>query len=261
LDPRVADAVADHYRPQGPSEAAPSAPLTVAVALADKMDTIACFFSVGEKPTGSRDPFALRRAALGVIRIVLDNRLRLPLGRLLDASAYAGEGVTAFFAERLKVLLRERGARHDLVDAVFALGDDDLTRVVARIEALGAFLAADDGINLLAAYKRAGNILNAEARKGPLPTGQSGRPAAPPEEAALYDALGTITPKVAAALGLEDFAAALTDLASLRGPVDAFFDSVLVNSPVAAERDNRLRLLGEVRSAMGQVADFSLVSG
>ncbi len=171
-DARVAEAIRDHYRPQGPSEAAPTAPVTMAVALADKMDTILAFLSIGEAPTGSRDPFALRRAGLGVIRIVLENRLRLPLGRIIEASPYPGEGVADFFVDRLKVLLRERGARHDLVDAVFALGDDDLTRVVARIEALARFLAHEDGADLLAAYKRAGNILRAEARKQPLTDGE-----------------------------------------------------------------------------------------
>ena len=260
-DARVTEAIRDHYRPQGPSEAAPTAPVTIAVALADKMDTILAFFSIGEAPTGSRDPFALRRAGLGVIRIVLENRLRLPLGRMIHASPYPGEGVADFFADRLKVLLRERGARHDLVDAVFALGDDDLTRVVARIDALAGFLAHEDGADLLAAYKRAGNILRAEARKQPLPDGKPVRPAAPAEEAALYDALRDGRPRLEAALAAEDYTAALEALASLRRPLDAFFDGVLVNSAVAAERDNRLRLLGEVRETMGLVADFSRVSG
>jgi glycyl-tRNA synthetase beta chain len=261
VDEAVAAAVADHYRPQGPSDEAPTAPVTMAVALADKMDTILGFFSIGEKPTGSRDPFALRRAALGVIRIILENRLRLSLGEIISASQYPGEGVIGFFAERLKVLLRDQGARHDLVDAVFALGDDDLTRVVARVEALGGFLGSENGANLLAGYKRASNILAAESRKGRLPSGAATRPAGPAQEGALFDALREVGPKVAAELDREDFAAALAALASLRGPVDAFFDAVLVNSPAAAERDNRLRLLAEVRDAMGQVADFSLVSG
>jgi glycyl-tRNA synthetase beta chain len=260
-DARVAEAIRDHYRPQGPSEATPTAPVTVAVALADKMDTILAFFSIGEAPTGSRDPFALRRAGLGVIRIILENRLRLPLGLVIEASPYPGQGVSGFFAERLKVLLRERGARHDLVDAVFALGDDDLTRVVARIDTLAAFLASEDGADLLAAYKRAGNILNAEARKQPLPDGHPIRPSAPAEEAALFDALRDNRPRLEAALSAEDYDAALEALASLRGPVDAFFDGVLVNSAVATERDNRLRLLGEVRETMGRAADFSRVSG
>jgi glycyl-tRNA synthetase beta chain len=256
----VAAAIRDHYRPQGPSEPPPSAPVTVAVALADKMDTILAFFSIGEAPTGSRDPYALRRAALGVVRIMLENRLRLPLGRMIEASPYSGDGVTAFFADRLKVLMRDRGARHDLVDAVFALGDDDILRVVSRIDALAAFLATDDGGNLLSAFKRAGNILNAEARKGPLPGGSPGRPSDPPEEAALFDALAASRPEIEAALAEENFAAALAVMSHLRAPVDAFFDGVLVNSPVPAERENRLRLLSEVRAVMGQAADFSLIS-
>jgi glycyl-tRNA synthetase beta chain len=262
LDAAIADAIADHYKPQGPSEAVPRAPVSVAVALADKMDTILGFFAIGEKPTGSRDPFALRRAALGAIRILLENGLRLPLADLIAASPYSGEGVAAFFAERFKVMLREAGARYDLVDAVFALGDDDLVRVAARIEALAAFLAGDDGANLLAGYKRAGNILNAEARKGPLPDGPAERlEGAPAQEADLIAALGSARPQVAAALEREDFAGALAALAALRAPVDAFFDHVLVNSPDQGERANRLRLLGEVRGAMAEVADFSLVSG
>jgi glycyl-tRNA synthetase beta chain len=233
----------------------------VAVAIADKMDAILAFFSIGETPTGSRDPFALRRAALGVIRIVLENGLRLPLREVLSASGFNGAGVIEFFAERLKVSLRERGARHDLVDAVFALGDDDLVRVVTRVEALSEFLATDDGANLLAAFRRAGNILNAEARKGELPSGPPERPAGPAEEAALFDALEVCRPRVRTALAEEDFVATLSALAGLRGPVDAFFDRVLVNSPVPDERENRLALLQQVREAMGQAADFSLVSG
>ena len=256
----IAAAIRDHYRPQGPSEQAPVAPASVAVALADKIDTILAFFSIGEKPTGSRDPFALRRAALGVIRIVLENGLRLPLGEMMSASDFPTEGVRDFFGDRLKVALREKGARHDLVDAVFALGDDDLVRVVARLEALSAFLTTEDGANLLAAFKRAGNILNQEARKGPLPQGAAVRPEGPLQERALFDALVACRPKLEAALAEERFATALAALAALRGPVDAFFDAVLVNSNNAAERDNRLKLLGEVRTVMGAVADFSRVS-
>ncbi|MBN9320414.1 MAG: glycine--tRNA ligase subunit beta, partial [Caulobacterales bacterium] len=158
LDPEVAAAIQDHYRPQGPSDAVPTAPVSIAVALADKLDTLVGFFAIDEKPTGSKDPFALRRAALGVIRIILDNGLRIPVHPEL----------TAFFADRLKVLLRDQGKRHDLVDAVFALGDDDLVRIVARVEALDAFLKTEDGANLLAGYRRASNILKAEEKKGPL---------------------------------------------------------------------------------------------
>jgi glycyl-tRNA synthetase beta chain len=260
LDPALAAAIRDHYRPQGPSEEPPSAPVSIAVALADKMDSILAFFSIGEAPTGSRDPFALRRAALGVVRIVLENQIRLPLGQVIGASPYSGDGVMAFFADRLKVVLRERGARHDLVDAVFALGDDDVLRVVSQIEALAAFLATDNGDNLLTAFKRAGNILNAEARKGPLPEGLPLRPSAPVEEAALFDALSATRPKIEAALAKEEYVGALSVMSGLRMSIDAFFDAVLVNSPAPEERDNRLRLLNEVRAVMGQVADFSLVS-
>lgn len=261
LDEAVAAAISDHYRPQGPGDRTPSAPTAMAVALADKMDTILGFFAIGEAPTGSRDPYALRRAALGVIRIILENRLRLPLREIIAASPFSGEGAVQFFAERLKVVLRERGARHDLVDAVFALGDDDLTRVVDRVEALGGFLGSENGANLLAGYKRAGNILNAESKKGPLPDGDPARPEGPAEEIALFDALSHGRPEIGASLDSEDYDAAFTALAALRAPVDAFFDGVLVNSPVAAERDNRLRLLGWVRGVMREAADFSLVSG
>jgi glycyl-tRNA synthetase beta chain len=344
----VAEAIGEQYRPAGPSDEVPDAPLAMAIAMADKLDTLVGFFAVGEKPTGSRDPYALRRAALGLIRIMLKSDVRLPIraavqdwyrslktyaapGRAVYASAarttgWLGVGwdapggametyldeletaliseaayviavdedrpvafdrtaivarppsqpviyrfraarevaaeVTAFLVERLKVLLRDQGARHDLVDAVFALGDDDLVRIMRRIEALGRFLATPDGANLLAAYKRASNILAAEAKKGPLPSGPpSLLPGAAPEEAALIRSLDGALPKVELALEAEDFAAAMAALAAMRAPVDGFFDKVLVNSDKAGERENRLKLLGEVRALMGQVADFSQVSG
>ena len=259
LDPEIADAIRDHYRPQGPGDAVPTAPLSVAVALADKLDTLVGFFAIDEKPTGSKDPYALRRAALGVIRIILENDARIGLGSL------ASSDLLAFFADRLKVALKDQGKRGDLVDAVFApidgKADDDLVRIVARVEALTGFLATEDGTNLLQGYKRAANILKAEEKKGPLPTGEPTRAAAPAEEGALFDALTAAGPKLDAALTAEDFTGAMTALAALRGPVDAFFDKVLVNSDVAAERDNRLRLLTLVQTAMGRVADFSLVTG
>jgi glycyl-tRNA synthetase beta chain len=245
------------------------------VALADKLDTLVGFFSANEKPTGSRDPFALRRSALGVIRIVLQGRIRLPLGiayQMADENyrpQVAGIGRTdesddllAFFADRLKVLLREQGERHDLVDAVFALGDDDLVRIVSKVGVLSAFLATEDGKNLLAGYKRAVNILKAEEKKGALPIGEPAElKGAPPEEAGLIAAVGHMQIEVGKALEREDFAAAMSELAALRPAVDAFFDKVLVNSDVEAERDNRLRLLAKVRDAMGRVADFSQVTG
>jgi len=275
LDALVADAIRDHYRPQGPSDAVPTAPVSIAVALADKLDTLVGFFSCNEKPTGSRDPFALRRAALGVIRTVLETKLRFGLTDLIhranapfEARSTVAEGadpaadLIAFFADRLKVLLRDQGKRHDLVDAVFVLGDDDLVRIVARVEAIDAFLRTDDGANLLAGYKRATNILKAEEKKAPLPTGAAVRlTGAPVEEIALLTALDAAEPAVDAALAGEDFAAAMRALADLRAPVDGFFDKVLVNADDAAERENRLRLLMRVRGAMGRVADFSQVVG
>ncbi len=294
LDGEIADAIRDHYRPQGPGDAVPTAPLSVAVALADKLDTLVGFWAINEKPTGSKDPYALRRAALGVIRVLLEGRFRISLfdavdpafvrlddqidarelakkqaagGSFLHARSLVGDGKTRhrdlldFFADRLKVALKDQGKRGDLVDAVFALGDDDLVRIVARVEALSSFLATDDGANLLAGYKRAANILKAEEKKGPLPTGAPSKVAQPAEEGALFAALETLAPKLDTALAAEDFTGAMTALAGLRAPVDAFFDKVLVNSDVPAERENRLRLLQQVQVSMGRVADFSLVTG
>jgi glycyl-tRNA synthetase beta chain len=259
LDAAVCDAVRDHYKPVGPSDSVPTAPVSVAVALADKLDTLIGFFSVDEKPTGSKDPYALRRAALGVIRIILDNRLRIGLNAVTGAVS-ADLGV--FFADRLKVLLREQGKRHDLVDAVFALGDDDLVRIVDRVQAIDAFLKTDDGANLLAGYRRATNILKAEEKKGPLPTGEAkSMPEAPDEETFLLAALRLALPDLKIELENEQFTEALGTLAQLRSPVDAFFDKVLVNAEDAAVRQNRLRLLAQVRDAMGLVADFSLIAG
>ena len=280
LDPEVADAIRWHYRPLGPTDDVPVQAVAATVALADKLDTLVSFFAIDEKPTGSRDPYALRRAALGVIRILLQTRTRLPLAaavsaaratwsetatlrahRTVDVLSLETE-VLEFFADRLKVLLREQGERHDLVDAVFALGDDDLVRIVSRVNALSGFLATEDGKNLLAGYKRAVNILKAEEKKGALPTGEPQEMAgAPPEEAGLVNAVGHMEIEVGKALEKEDFRAAMGELAALRPAVDAFFDKVLVNSTVEAERDNRLRLLAKVRDAMGRVADFAQVTG
>jgi glycyl-tRNA synthetase beta chain len=259
----VAQAISEHYRPQGPSDVTPRAPLAISVALADKLDSLIGFFAIGEAPTGSRDPFALRRAALGVIRIILENGLRLPLSTLLTdiAGDAPPAGLVAFFADRLRVSLRDQGGRADLADAVFALGDDDLVRIIARIDALAAFLASPDGANLLAGFKRASNILAAEAKKGPLPEGAPVSVAAPPEQAALFEAWRLGAPAVAAALADEDFSGAMGALARLREPVDAFFEKVLVNSAVAEERTNRLRLLTAVRNLMLSVADFGAVTG
>lgn len=276
----IADAVRDHYKPQGPADTVPTAPVTVAVALADKLDTLVGFFAIDEKPTGSKDPFALRRAALGILRLILNNEIRLGLTndafapatalitkqgkveRQVDRLSLSSE-LASFFVDRLTVLLRDQGQRHDLVAAVFALGDDDLVRIVRRVEALAAFLATDDGANLLAGYKRASNILRAEEKKGPIPTGmvQTGLPNQPEAETTLAFAVGAARTAVEAALETEDFAAAMTALARLRAPVDRFFDDVLVNSDIPAERENRLKLLGQVRDVMGQVADFGQIAG
>jgi glycyl-tRNA synthetase beta chain len=258
LPDAVSDAVRDHYKPVGPSDSVPSAPVSVTVALADKLDTLIGFFAIDEKPTGSKDPYALRRAALGVIRIILESGLRIPLSRVTGFSADLG----AFFADRLKVALRDQGKRHDLVDAVFALGDDDLVRVVQKVEAIDAFLKTEDGANLLAGYRRATNILKAEEKKGPLPTGDAkSMPGAPDEETFLLAALRLALPDLRIELDNEQFTEALGTLAQLRSPVDAFFDKVLVNAEDAAVRQNRLRLLAQVRDAMGLVADFSLIAG
>ncbi len=275
----VADAVRDHYKPVGPSDDVATAPVTVAVALADKLDTLVGFFAIDERPTGSKDPYALRRAALGVIRLLSGAGARIPLRRSIrqanhihsaaeggfrgsDADAYSRD-LLAFFADRLKVLLRDEGRRHDLVDAVFALGDDDLVRIVARVEALSDFLATEDGANLLAGYTRATNILKAEEKKGaavPAPgEAPSERAGSPPEQVALQEALRTALSQVQPQLASEDFAGAMASLAALRRPVDAFFDKVLVNDPDPEVRLDRLRLLNQVREAADRVADFSLI--
>jgi len=274
LPEMIADAVRDHYKPVGPGDSVPSAPVSLAVAIADKVDTLAGFFAIEDRPTGSKDPYALRRAALGMIRILLENGLRVPLQSTFDrAIQQVAPNVPdiilltrtlllAFFADRLKVLLRDQGKRHDLVDAVFALGDDDLVRIVDRIEALDRFLKTDDGANLLAGYRRAANILKAEEKKGPLPVGEArSLPGAPPEEEILLMAIRVALPDLRAELQNEQFTEALGTLAQLRAPVDAFFDKVLVNAEDVATRQNRLRLLIQVRDAMGLVADFSLIAG
>ena len=214
------------------------------------------FFAAGEKPTGSGDPFALRRAALGVIRILLENGLRLPL--------QVSDDLLSFFADRLKVALREKGVRHDLIDAVFALGgEDDLVRLVARVEALQAFLKTEDGTNLLAGYKRAANILKAEEKKdGKTFVGavdQSKLTEAP--EKALFAALQRAKTRIAPALKEENFAEAMRHLAALRVPVDAFFESVKVNAEDAKIRENRLHLLAALRAAIHQIGDFSKIEG
>jgi glycyl-tRNA synthetase beta chain len=263
----VAAAIAEHYAPRGPDDRCPTAPLSVVVALADKLDTLVGFFGKGIRPTGSKDPFALRRAALGVVRLIIENGLRLPLRQAFDAAA-RGHGLAgdqpellAFFVDRLEVYLRGKGVRHDLVAAVFALGDDDLVRLLARVEALGSFLRSEDGRNLLVAYRRASNIVGIEEKRDGK--AYAGEPQAEllrePEEQALAKALAAAHRRIASAIAAEDFAAAMRALAELRGPVDAFFDRVLVNVDDAPLRVNRLLLLGRIRSALGAVADFSLI--
>ncbi|MEN9925212.1 MAG: hypothetical protein RL268_1338 [Pseudomonadota bacterium] len=277
----VADAIRDHYKPVGQGDEVPTAPVTVAVALADKLDTIRSFFAIDEKPTGSKDPFALRRAALGIIQIVTANGLRLGIG----------EGdVLAFFADRLKVQQREAGVRHDLIDAVFALGgEDDLVRLLARVHALQSFVGTEDGANLLAGYKRAANILKKEnwtGQDGRIPRDGEEDPFAmvddpdvafaareraavqgalsyqpEPAEAALIEALNAAAPRAAAAVAEEDFAGAMAALATLRAPIDAFFNDVTVNDADPAKRAARLDLLSAFRAAVHKVADFSRIEG
>lgn len=270
LDGDVADALAAHYRPQGPGDEAPDAPVSVVAALADKFDTLAGFFSIDERPTGSRDPFALRRAALGIVRIVLENGLRLPLREAIAAALEGygadegGETLFAFFEDRLKAHLRERGARHDLVSAVFALGDeDDLTRLMARVAFLERFVDEEDGANLLAACKRAGSILAIEEKKDSTSYGADADPSAFAVEAerALHEALERASTAATRAIEAEDFSAATQALATLRAPVDRFFDEVTVNAEDAALRANRLRLLAGIRAATAGVADFSRIEG
>ena len=275
LGDAVADAIRDHYKPVGAGDDVPTAPVSVAVALADKLDTLRSFFAIDEKPTGSKDPFALRRAALGIIRLITENDLRFGVaeGELLD-----------FFADRLKVQQKEAGVRHDLIDAVFALGgEDDLVRLLARVHALQAFVQTDDGANLLAGYKRANNILKKEdfdadgiehtGDEDPLENVDdpdmaevyAARTVADytpePAEQALRDALDGAAPKASAAIEAEDFAGAMAALASLRAPIDAFFNDVTVNDSDPVKRKERLGLLGRFRAAVHKVADFSRIEG
>ena len=268
----VADAIRDHYAPKGPGDAVPAAPVSIAVALADKLDQLAGFFAIGEKPTGSGDPYALRRAGLGVIRIIRENALHL---RLLPLIETAGHGlhhhgvhpvppreVMDFLAERLRVQLRAEGARHDVLAAVFAAGaDDDLTRLLARTDAVAALLGTEDGANLLTAYRRAANILRIEARKdGPFDSPPDATLLREVAELDLNQALG-VTHAVSHKLEQEDFAGAMTDLARLRAPLDAFFAKVTVNAPEPDLRRNRLCLLHRVQATMDRVADFSRLEG
>lgn len=321
LPDAVAEAIRDHYKPVGQGDEVPTAPITVAVSLADKLDILACFFVGDLLPTGSKDPFALRRSALGVIELLQANSLRVNLeepfvksmanvsarvrahegakrfDELVKARQAAGDPMSLeeyerqrelmrdrlvapeeikkfeehghdaidklldFFADRLKVQQREAGVRHDLIDAVFALGgEDDLVRLLARVKALQAFVETEDGRNLLAGYKRAANILKKE---GGVPAGASAVPDYAPEaaESALIAALEDAEPKATAAIEAEDFAAAMSALASLRGPIDAFFETVTVNDSESSKRNTRLALLEKIRVAVHNVADFSNIEG
>lgn len=326
-DPSVAAAIEEHYKPLGPSDRVPSDPVSVAVALADKLDTLVGFWAISEKPTGSKDPFALRRAALGVIRLIMDNKIRLPINQAIgttymtlifqkagihlpneykdypeafgrvgeikakfapfdtsvlppvkagateykaakpEGSDFFNEDLLSFFADRLKVYLRDQGARHDLIDAVFALpGQDDLLMVVRRVEALGKFLDTEDGKNLLAGYKRAANILRIEEKKDGRaydsePDAGLIASAGQPEERALHEALGVARAEASSAVGAEDFEGAMRALSRLRAPVDAFFETVTVNAEDPGLRANRLALLNALRAATREVADFSRIEG
>jgi len=300
LPDAVADAIRDHYKPVGQGDEVPTAPVTVAVALADKLDTLIGFFEIGLPPTGSKDPFALRRAALGLLSLILENELRFPLDESLRVAVGRREGFNSaiyhdrndlieFLADRLKVQQREAGVRHDLIDAVFALGgEDDLVRLLARVHALQAFVGTEDGTNLLAGYKRAANILKKEGYSAPLPIGEGPGAGVPtlasnphpnpspqgkgeerkelsytpePAEKVLIDAIDAAGPTVAAAVAAEDFAGAMAALASLRAPIDTFFEEVTVNDADPAKRAFRLSLLARFRDAVHGVADFSRIEG
>ncbi|MCG2641498.1 glycyl-tRNA synthetase subunit beta [Bradyrhizobium sp. CCBAU 11434] len=275
-DASVAAACEEHYKPQGPADRVPTDPVSVAVALADKIDTLVGFWAIDEKPTGSKDPYALRRAALGVIRIALENEIDLHPRGLLDSHIHTvrpdvsdtekgniGDSFQDFLEDRLTVQLREQGARHDLVAAVLELGGNEagLLSIVRRVDALGKFLESDDGKNLLAGTKRASNILSIEEKKDKRTF--DGAPDAAlyglDEEKALAKAIGEVRAEASAAVAKEDFAAAMSAMAKLRPPVDAFFDKVRVNDDDAKVRENRLKLLNEIRSATRGVADFSKI--
>ncbi len=274
LPEAVAQACQDHYSPLGPSDDVPTAPVSVAVALADKLDTLAGFWAIDEKPTGSKDPFALRRAALGVIRLLLENNVRLTLTDVIAAHIGAIDpslpcdaltaDLVAFFHDRLKVFLRDRGVRHDVIDACIAMdGNDDITLLVKRAEALGAVLSTDDGVNLVQAFKRANNILTqAEEKDGvEYSFGADVKFAESLAETAVFAALDTAEPKIQSALAQEDFATAMTTMSGLRASVDAFFEAVQINSDNEIVRRNRLNLLSRIRSICSSVADLTKVEG
>ncbi|WP_327206006.1 glycine--tRNA ligase subunit beta [Rhizobium beringeri] len=256
-DASVAAAIEDHYKPQGPSDRVPEDRVAITIALADKLDTLIGFWAIDEKPTGSKDPFALRRAALGVVRILLERRIRLPL----LATTRDGD-LLSFFHDRLKVYLRDQGARHDLIDAVLTPDADDLLMVARRVEALTAFITSEDGKNLLAGTKRATQLLAAEEKKGTvIADGVSQALLKLDAENELFAAISSASKDASDAVAGEDFRSAMEALSKLRGPVDRFFEDVLVNDEDAAIRANRLALLRLIREATGTVADFSKISG
>ena len=272
LPDAVAAACQDHYSPLGPSDDVPTAPVSVTVALADKLDTLVGFWAIDEKPTGSKDPFALRRAALGVIRLVLENSVRVSLRDVIvshlstmdaDAATIADD-LVVFVHDRLKVFLRDRGVRHDVIDACIAMhGNDDITLLVKRAEALGAVLTTEDGVNLVQGFKRANNIVTqAEEKDGvEYSYGADFKFAETDVERAVFAALETAEPKIQAALDAEDFETAMTAMATLRAPVDAFFDAVQINAENDIIRRNRLNLLNQMRAICSKVADLTKVEG
>ena len=305
-DASIATAIEEHYKPQGPSDTVPTDPVAIAVALADKLDTLVGFWTIDEKPTGSKDPFALRRAALGVVRIILENDVRLPFASLFsELSGWADnlvglmslDGITSdkfdsypedspwnivpvhssnieetffqssmmlelweFILDRLKVYLRDKNIRHDIIDAVFANGQDDLVSIVNRVTALQSFLETPDGENLLAGNKRAANILKAEAKKGDLPKGEASRPS-DAAGGALFDALKLAKPAITEAVDKEDYSKALTSLASLRIPIDTFFTDTQIIADDISVKENNLRLLGMISDTSRQIADFEAIQG
>ena len=297
-DAAVADAIRDHYSPQGPNDSCPSAPVSICVALADKIDTLTSMFAIGEKPTGSKDPFALRRAALGIIRIILENGIRIPLNNLFQNhlslvendvmgtfSKWASDTTASdvlknmahtdvvikllldFFSDRLKVSLKDKGVRHDLISAVFDGGnEDDLVRVVARVKALENFLATEDGSNLLAASKRANNIILSEAKKEKKDAGEYAGNVEKSKlteqaEILLFERMEERKGPFGAALKNEEFEKAMGEIATLRQSVDSFFDKVIVNDKEAEIRLNRLRLLSTLNGELNRIANFSLIEG
>ncbi|AUW41020.1 glycine--tRNA ligase subunit beta [Rhizobium leguminosarum] len=256
-DASVAAAIEDHYKPQGPSDRVPEDKVAITIALADKLDTLIGFWAIDEKPTGSKDPFALRRAALGVVRILLERRIRLPL-----LATTRDSDLLSFFHDRLKVYLRDQGARHDLIDAVLTSDADDLLMVARRVEALTAFITSEDGKNLLAGTKRATQLLAAEEKKGTVIADSVSQALLKLDaEKELFAAISSASKDASNAVAGEDFRSAMEALSKLRGPVDRFFEDVLVNDEDAAIRANRLALLRLIREATGTVADFSKISG